>query len=124
MTDSDLDGAAIERRVLSGLKRFQRTTVDYVFKRMYEDPDPVSRFLVADEVGLGKTLVAKGLIARAIEHLQDTVERIDIVYVCSNADIARQNIARLNVTGQAELRLPSRITLLPTRLRELNAHDP
>jgi hypothetical protein len=110
--------------VHAGLKDFQRATVDYLFERLYGDRDQVSRFLVADEVGLGKTLVAKGLIARAIEHLQDTVERIDIVYVCSNADIARQNIARLNVTGQDELRLPSRITLLPTRLHELNAPDP
>ena len=51
----------------AGLKDFQRATVDYVFERLYGDRDPVWRFLVADEVGLGKTLVAKGLIARTIE---------------------------------------------------------
>ena len=55
--------------VLSGLKDFQRASVDYVFKRMYLDQDPARRFLIADEVGLGKTLVARGLIARAIDHL-------------------------------------------------------
>ena len=33
------------------------------------DADGTSRFLVADEVGLGKTLVARGLIAKTIEHL-------------------------------------------------------
>jgi len=110
--------------VQKGLKDFQRATVDYAFGRLYLDPDPVSRFLVADEVGLGKTLVAKGLIARVIEHLQDTVDRIDIVYVCSNADIARQNVARLNVTGRDDFALPPRITLLPARLRELNRPDP
>ena len=38
---------------------------------MYEDPDLVHRFLVADEVGLGKTLVARGVIAKAIDHLRD-----------------------------------------------------
>jgi hypothetical protein len=69
-------------------------------------------------------LVAKGVIARVIEHLQDAVERIDIVYVCSNADIARQNVARLNVTGRGDIALPLRITLLPARLRELNKPDP
>lgn len=106
-----------------GLKDFQRDTVDYAFRRLYLDEDSTSRFLVADEVGLGKTLVARGLIARAIEHLQDRVERIDIVYVCSNGDIARQNIARLNVTGQDDFAFPPRITLLPTRLHELNAPD-
>ena len=61
---------ATEHRRLAGLKGFQRKTVDYVFRRMYEDQDPATRFLVADEVGLGKTLVARGLIARAIEHLR------------------------------------------------------
>jgi len=110
--------------VEAGLKDFQRDTVDYVFRRLYLDEDRVSRFLVADEVGLGKTLVARGLIARAIEHLQDEVERIDIVYVCSNGDIARQNITRLNVTGQDDFVFPPRITLLPTRLHDLTAPDP
>ena len=112
------------RHVERGLKDFQRETVDYAFRRLYVDEDRTSRFLVADEVGLGKTLVARGLIARAIEHLQDHVERIDIVYVCSNGDIARQNIARLNVTGQDDFAFPPRITLLPQRLHELNAPDP
>ena len=76
---------------LAGLKDFQKNTVEYVFKRLYGD-DPTSRFLVADEVGLGKTLVARGIIAKTIEHLQDSVGRIDIVYICSNATIAWQNI--------------------------------
>src|SRR5688500_16813116 len=82
--------------VLSGLKDFQRRTVDYVFHRMYRDKAPTDRFLIADEVGLGKTLVARGLIARAIEELRGKVDRVDVVYVCSNAAIAQQNINRLN----------------------------
>jgi hypothetical protein len=123
MTDSELDGAAIERRVLAGLKRFQRTTVDYVFKRMYEDPDPVTKFLVADEVGLGKTLVARGLIARAINHLQTSgIKRIDVIYICSNAEIAAQNIRRLNVTGEHRSSLATRITLLPLNLHNLTSN--
>ncbi len=104
-----VDLAAVERN----LKDFQQDTVDYVFRRMYLDKDPALRFLIADEVGLGKTLVARGLIARAVEHLWDKVKQIDIIYICSNADIARQNIARLNVTGQKNVTLTSRITLLP-----------
>ncbi len=52
--------------VLSGLKDFQRDTVDYVFRRLYLDRNPTHRFLIADEVGLGKTLVARGLIAKAV----------------------------------------------------------
>src|SRR5262245_34166046 len=115
--------AAFDRasEVLAGLKDFQRDTVDYVFARLFTDQDQTRRFLVADEVGLGKTLVARGVIAKAIEHLQDTVDRVDIVYICSNAEIARQNIQKLNVTGSQDFQLASRITLLPLTLRELTS---
>src|SRR5258708_39506078 len=89
--------------VMRELKDFQRDTVEYVFQRMYTDRDKTPRFLVADEVGLGKTLVARGVISKAIEYLQRKgVQRIDIIYVCSNSSIARQNINKLNVTGQAD----------------------
>ena len=97
---------------LSPLKDFQRRTVDYVFDRLYENDDGTRRFLVADEVGLGKTMVARGVIARAIERLWESVDRIDIVYVCSNQAIARQNINRLNVLGERAIALPTRMTLL------------
>ena len=118
---NQIDSAKIVKDVLAGLKGFQRKTVDYVFRRMYDDPDPATRFLVADEVGLGKTLVARGLIAKTIQRLQEErVKRIDVIYICSNADIARQNIQRLNVTGQSDFSLASRITLLPLQLHRLN----
>ena len=105
-------------KVLAGLKDFQRRTVDYVFERLYGEHS-TSRFLVADEVGLGKTLVARGLIARALEHLQDEIERIDVVYICSNAAIATQNVNRLNVSGQPEFALASRLTFLPMQVQQL-----
>jgi hypothetical protein len=85
--------------VLARLREFQRRTARYVFRRFYQDKVATDRFLVADEVGLGKTMVARGIIALTMEHLQDQVERIDIVYVCSNQAIAQQNLNRLNVTG-------------------------
>ncbi|MCB1226247.1 MAG: hypothetical protein KDK99_10585, partial [Verrucomicrobiales bacterium] len=67
-----------------------------------------------DEVGLGKTLVARGVIARAIDHLWDKVKRIDVIYICSNAAIARQNLARLAIPGcPVEQNLATRLTLLP-----------
>ncbi len=105
--------------VLQSLKGFQRRSVEYVFDRLYGD-DTTRRFLLADEVGLGKTHVARGVIAKSIEHLHAAgEERIDVVYICSNADIARQNISRLNVTGQKDFQLASRITMLPQTVREL-----
>jgi len=105
--------------VLKALKDFQRRTVDYVFRRMYLDADLTRRFLVADEVGLGKTLVARGLIAKVVDHLWDRVERIDVVYICSNVDIARQNIARLYIADKHDFTPPSRLTLLPLHLHGL-----
>jgi Helicase conserved C-terminal domain len=105
--------------VLRGLKDFQRDTVEYVFRRLYVDSPTTRRFLVADEVGLGKTLVARGIIAKTLQHLWEDVPRIDVVYICSNGDIARQNINRLNVTGRADFVLASRITMLPVEVQNL-----
>jgi len=113
--------------VLQGLAPFQRDTVEHVCDRFYRQG--ARRFLVADETGLGKSLVARGIIARAVEAIEqdDSVDRIDVVYVCSNSDIARQNIARLDVTGQPHLPFTSRLTLLATaaaRLRSGSAPVP
>lgn len=109
-------------QILGGLKDFQRDTVDYVFRRLYTDPIPTRRFLIADEVGLGKTLVARGVVAKAVDYLWDKVNRIDVVYICSNADIARQNINRLSlrIPGQEDFTLASRITLLPVSVNDLD----
>lgn len=104
---------------LAGLKNFQRNTVEYAFRRLYTDPDSTHRFLVADEVGLGKTLVARGVIAKAVEHLWDKVDRIDVVYVCSNADIARQNINRLRLHKERGFVRATRATLLPLELKNI-----
>jgi hypothetical protein len=117
MTDATIERPDTEKE-LAYLKDFQRLSVDTVFRRMYLDARPTRRFLVADEVGLGKTLVARGVIARTIDHLWDTVKRIDIVYLCSNSDIARQNVRRLTPTGISGASVASRITLLP-----LETHD-
>lgn len=108
MTDRRTEAA------LAPLKDFQRRTVDYVFRRMYLDEKPTRRFLVADEVGLGKTMVARGVIARAIEHLQGRAERINVLYICSNSAIARQNLNRLRV-GETSFSVATRLTLLPAQ---------
>ena len=107
--------------VLAGLKPFQLDTVEHVFRRMYLDADCTRRFLVADEVGLGKTLVARGVIARVIDHIEQQVNRVDIVYICSNADIARQNLKRLNLTDDSGAAQVGRLTMLPVLLPKFDA---
>ncbi len=116
-------------RELRPLKHFQRATVDNAFARLYGDDDPVDSFLVADEVGLGKTLIARGVIARAIDHLMNDLHRpqVRVLYICSNAQIARQNLPKLSmgpeglvdVQGAARLTLMDTATLLPGAARPL-----
>ena len=104
--------------ILSRLKPFQRRTVEHGFHRLFVASDSTARFLVADEVGLGKTLVARGIIARAIDHLWDDVDRIDVVYICSNGSIARANLPKLQVSTSDErsFALATRLTMLATQL--------
>lgn len=107
------------RQVLDGLKDFQRRTAQHVFRRMFLDKVPATRFLVADEVGLGKTKVAQGLLALTVEHLQGRQRTINAVYICSSSDIAKQNVARLQIPGEHPVVARStRLTLLACRDQE------
>lgn len=105
--------------VLENLHGFQRDAVERAFHQLYMAPESTRRYLIADEVGLGKTLIAKGILAKALEHLRDSVERIDVVYICSNLRIARQNINRLNPIPGYEFADAARVTLLPLQLGNL-----
>ena len=101
---------------------FQRDTVEYVLDRLYDSATPTNRFLVADEVGMGKTLVGRGVIDGAIERLEkvDSVDRIDVIYICSNAAIAAQNIAKLHAGVERATPLSTRISMLATQITDLN----
>jgi hypothetical protein len=84
-------------RSLAALKDFQRATVDVVYDNLFRNGQ--QRMLVADEVGLGKTIVAKGVIARRIV---DKIESGDssplkVTYICSNQVIAHENVGKLDI---------------------------
>ena len=73
------------------------------------------RFLLADEVGLGKTHVARNVIERLFP---DSRRACRVLYICSNLEIARQNGPKLlpNTFAGDRKRLYSsvdRLTLLP-----------
>ena len=51
---------------MAGLKGFQRETVAHVIDCFY-GVSRSRRFLVADETGLGKSVVARGVIAKTLE---------------------------------------------------------
>lgn len=86
----------IEKEVMSQLKDFQRATVEHI-DELYRKGQ--NRILVADEVGLGKTLIAKGVIAKmALLREEERDDIFKVVYVCSNQNIANQNIEKLNIS--------------------------
>ena len=85
---------------LARLKDFQRRTVDYAV-RQYNCGQ--KRLLVADEVGLGKTVVASGILARLYQELvlSGQQKQLRVLYICSNQAIAQSNINKLNFSGDA-----------------------
>lgn len=98
------------------LKRFQKATVKVALKALTRT-DGTRRFLIADEVGLGKTLVA-GEIIRLMAARKN--EPLVVLYVCSNLSIAAQNRKRLVEWLPEEEREEAvsrvdRLTLLPER---------
>lgn len=99
-----------EDEVRSRPTRFQDRTIDYVIRRFWDDPQPAQRFLVADEVGLGKTVVAREVLAEALRRRPG--ESVDIVYLCSSQPVASQNLKRLRVRGHGGTRKATRLTML------------
>jgi hypothetical protein len=82
------------------LSDVQQATVNYLYHRMYVEGQ--GRMLVADEVGLGKTWIAKGLIAKAFYRWQKSrcqeKKRFNVFYICSNQQLAAQNLKKVNFT--------------------------
>lgn len=95
------DPAIIEKNALAGVKRFQRDTITWVYN-LFKDEQ--HRVLVADEVGLGKTVVARGVLAKmASRFLAEMGSRrkkkgkniFRVAYICANQNIVSQNLKSL-----------------------------
>ncbi|WP_249599552.1 helicase-related protein [Peribacillus frigoritolerans] len=104
--------------VLNSLKDFQITTVERVFNVMTCSKIKQNRVLVADEVGLGKTLIARGVIAKLSDYFfQQGKKSLNVVYICSNQSIANQNLKKLHIfkNDNIEKTTESRLTMLPIK---------
>ena len=100
MTDMNVSGhiEQIEKRIMSGLKDFQRATVERI-EGLYRVGQ--MRVLVSDEVGLGKTLIARGTVAKLAKMQKECGDNlVKVVYICSNAAIAEQNLNKLRITSE------------------------
>lgn len=74
------------------LASFQAAAVEHIVGRLRLESGS-RRFLLADEVGLGKTHVARGVITTLARRRRD--DPLRVVYICSNAEIAEQNRVKL-----------------------------
>ena len=84
------------QKIMEGLKDFQRETVNRVIQ-LYKNGQ--KRVLISDEVGLGKTMIAGGTIAKFADFAgEQGKKRIKVVYICSNTAIADQNLEKLCIT--------------------------
>lgn len=106
------------------LKDFQKATVEHIvniFKSKKQH-----RVLLSDEVGLGKTIVSKGVI-QAVGELSDEYGIWDdntyrVVYICSNANIVKQNTENLgieDVMNIDESRLSMQHFIVAKKVKEL-----
>jgi hypothetical protein len=75
------------------VKDFQSATVDKVIDAFKS----TNIFLVADEVGLGKTIVAKEIIRRLYREYTSRRKPFHVIYICSNQVLAEQNIRKLDL---------------------------
>ena len=88
----------IENNIMSGLKDFQRATVNRI-EGLYRAGQ--MRVLVSDEVGLGKTLIARGTVAKLAKMQKEQGDTlVKVVYICSNASIAEQNLNKLRISSE------------------------
>lgn len=124
MSTIDIQILEVEKKTLSMLKDFQRATVERIDALYWKGQ---KRVLVADEVGLGKTLIARGVIAKMakMRYLEDD-PLFKVVYVCSNQSIARQNIRKLDIfkTGYDDI-AETRLSMqhLKAEEQEITAKD-
>ncbi|MBT2788023.1 MULTISPECIES: helicase-related protein [unclassified Halomonas] len=96
-------------KTLAGLKDFQQASVNRVVENFFSAGHS-ERVLVADEVGLGKTIVAKGVIAKMLRMqinrslLSDDAEHpqqpFRVAYICSNLALANENRKKLAVFSE------------------------
>ena len=105
---------------MSAPKAFQKATIECAL-RAFDRRRRVRRFLVADEVGLGKTVVARGVI-EAMMRRKRSRGPLRVFYVCSSLAIAAQNKGSLlKVLSDPEIRSRAacdvdRLTLAPNRV--------
>lgn len=97
---------------MSGRPPFQEASVRLIAERL-TDRIGAKRFLLADEVGLGKTHVAKGVID---ELARRSPRPLVVLYISSSREIAHQNRKKLSAGTSVET-VDDRLTLFARHVR-------
>ena len=104
-------------------KDFQQATADRI---LHVFQGGQNRILLADEVGLGKTVVAREVIRQVAQwHKYDLHDpHFKVVYICSNINIASQNAGKLGIRDQMNVS-ESRLSMQHLKIYENSgrAHD-
>ena len=97
---------------------FQKATSERIIELFDQGQ---TRVLLADEVGLGKTIIAREVVLAIAQKYRDQGKKFKVVYVCSNINIAAQNCRKLGIkiSGNISQRISrSRLSMQLLCLRE------
>ncbi len=86
------------------LRQFQIKTKERIVDYL-NNPHGNKRYLLADEVGLGKTVVARGVI----EELSKDVEELIVYYVCGNLALAKENMNKLMPDNKYNMKFDNQV---------------
>ena len=110
---------------LGMLKDFQKETVTRVME-MFDGENASKRVLVSDEVGLGKTFIARGIVdSLRMKFVEEKKEGFKVAYICGNQVIAEQNLSRLGMLGRNSEGSSTRLSMqhLYIALEDINSNE-
>ncbi len=81
-------------------KDFQNNSAERIVELFNQGQN---RVLLADEVGLGKTIVARAVVEKMHEQAKKKGQSFKVIYVCSNQGIIQQNAHKLGINDVVPL---------------------
>jgi hypothetical protein len=105
-------------------KDFQEATAERIFEIFRDEGQ--NHILLADEVGLGKTIIASDVISKVAEwhRIEKNDDFFKVIYICSNINIASQNCRKLGIAAEDCLHVSdSRLSMQHLRIYQTDGSD-